>query len=266
MNPLKSIVARYQGYILTNIQKSKYGKKLRKIKNAHKGERCFIVANGPSLTSNDLEKIYQNNEYSFGMNRIYKMFDETNWRPSFYVCEDINIFNESIDEINSIPSQMKFIPLNLHFYNNINIDDAYYFKANYDRNKDYPHSFSTEIDVQMDSRGTVTFTCINIAAYMGFKDIYLVGVDHNYHITVNEAGETIVDDNAKDYFCDDYDNDIKDIVSHDMGQNTRAYRDAKVACDSLGINVFNATRGGKLEVFVRKNLDEVFKEIEDSKK
>ena len=66
MNPLKSIVARYQGYILTNIQKSKYGKKLRKIKNAHKGERCFIVANGPSLTSDDLEKIYQNNEYSFG--------------------------------------------------------------------------------------------------------------------------------------------------------------------------------------------------------
>lgn len=76
MNPLKSIVARYQGYILTNIQKSKYGKKLREIKNSHKGERCFVVANGPSLTSEDLEKIYQNNEYSFGMNRIYKMFDQ----------------------------------------------------------------------------------------------------------------------------------------------------------------------------------------------
>ncbi len=39
MNPLKSIVARYQGYILTNIQKSKYGKKLREIKNSHKGEK-----------------------------------------------------------------------------------------------------------------------------------------------------------------------------------------------------------------------------------
>ena len=30
MNPLKSIAARYQGYILTNIQKSKYGKNGRK--------------------------------------------------------------------------------------------------------------------------------------------------------------------------------------------------------------------------------------------
>jgi hypothetical protein len=43
-----------------------------------------------------------------------------------------------------------------------------------------------------------------------------------------------------------------------MGQNTRAYRDAKAACDSLGINVFNATRGGKLEVFPRVEFDSLF--------
>ena len=122
---------------------------------------------------------------------------------------------------------------------------------------DYPHSFSTQIDHQLDSRGTVTFTCINIAAYMGFKEIYLIGVDHNYKVTINEIGETVVDNDAKDYFCDDYDDDIKDVVVHDMGQNTHAYRDAKAACEELGIHIYNATRGGKLEVFERVDFDSI---------
>ena len=92
---------------------------------------------------------------------------------------------------------------------------------------------------------------------MGFKEIYLLGVDHNYTVTINEEGETIVDKSAKDYFCENYDTDIKDIVVHDMGQNTRAYRKAKHYCDNNGINIYNATRGGKLEVFPRVNFDDI---------
>ena len=41
-------------------------------------KRCFIVANGPSLRIEDLEKIYDSKEVSFGMNRIYVLYDRTN--------------------------------------------------------------------------------------------------------------------------------------------------------------------------------------------
>lgn len=261
MHPIKSIVARSQGFIIKNIAKSKYGKRLRSVKDIHKGERCFIVANGPSLTLDDLNTLYKNKEYTFGMNRIFKFFDKTEWRPTFYVCEDINIFNDSIDAINSISSDMKFIPINHHFYDNINVEGAYYFLPNYDRKMDFPNSFSTDISRQIDSLGTVTFTCINIAAYMGFSEIYLLGVDNNYRVTIDEDGNTVVDKDAKDYFCDDYDKDIKDIVVHDMGANIRAYRKAKCACDEMGIQIYNATRGGKLEVFPRVGFDSLFEEV-----
>lgn len=260
IHPIQSLVVHWQRYQLKYFEDTKHAKKLRLLKNIHKGERCFIIANGPSLTADDLNLLAEKKAITFAMNRIYKMFTDTKWRPDYYVCEDINIFNDCCDEINSISAKIKFIPINHHYFDNINIDNAYYFYPNYDRKKDFPNSFSTDIAKQMDSLGTVTFTCINIAAYMGFSEIYLLGVDHNYHITINEAGETVVDDSAKDYFCEDYDNDIKDIVVHDMGANTIAYRKAKKYCDENNIKIYNATRGGKLEVFPRVDFDKLMKD------
>ena len=258
LHPIKSLIARRQKYLIKNFEKSKYGKKLAKLKDIHKGERCFIIGNGPSLIVEDMDLLHRNGEITFGMNRIYKFFSKTKWRPTYYACEDINIFNDSIDDINAILAEIKFIPVNHHFYNNINIDKAYYFNANYSRKNDFEDSFSPNIAKQMDSLGTVTFTCMNIAAYMGFSEIYLLGVDHNYHITIDEDGNTVVDENAKDYFCEDYDKDIQDIVIHDMGANTIAYRKAKKYCDRNGIKIINATRGGKLEVFPRVDFDDLF--------
>lgn len=127
---------------------------------------------------------------------------------------------------------------------------------NYDREKDEKYSFSTDISKQINCRGTVTFTCMQIAAYMGFSEIYLIGVDHNYQNIINDSGEVVVDNSVKDYFCKGYDEDIKDEVVHNMGNNTLAYIDAKKYCDeSKKTKIYNATRGGKLEVFERVDLD-----------
>lgn len=255
---MNAVGAHYQNWQSKNFEKTSYGRNLRKYHNSHVGERCFIVANGPSLRASDLELIHANNEISFAMNRIYKIFSETKWRPTYYVCEDSNIFHEATEAIDSIPAKAKFTPINLRWYQGIKVSKSEYFFANYGKGRCWPHNFSVDISKSMDSMGTVTFTCINIAAYMGFKDIYLIGVDHNYHVTIDESGKTVVDDSAKDYFCDDYDRDIQDIVIHDMGQNTRAYCKAKAFCDENDIHVWNATRGGKLEVFPRVDFDKLF--------
>ena len=69
--------------------------KIKHFKNAHKGERCFIVCNGPSLTAQDLDKISR--EYSFGSNRIYNMFPYTKWRPTYY-CEADPYVSKVIDK------------------------------------------------------------------------------------------------------------------------------------------------------------------------
>ena len=242
-----------------HFEKTSLGKNISKYRNKFEGKRWFIVANGPSLKAEDLDLLHQRGEYTFGMNRIYKMFEKTDWRPTFYVCEDELIAKEQQAEINAIPTDAKFIPIELKWWHDIDISNALYFHLNYNDNDRCRYSFSTDIAHQIDCRGTVTFTCMQIAAYMGFSEIYLLGVDHNYQRTIDINGNVIVDPNAKDYFCEGYDSDIKDIVVHDMGNNTRAYMDAKAYCDETNkTTIYNATRGGKLEVFEIVEFDSLF--------
>lgn len=261
MNLVLSIQSRIiRPWVSEHFQKTAAGRKLDKFKNRYIGQRCFIVANGPSLQVEDLNLLQRRGEITFGMNRIYKLFDQTDWRPTFYVCEDELIAQSQQREINALEAKAKFIPIELKWWHDVNIDDACYFHLNYDEQKQYPFSFSTNIAHQIDCRGTVTFSCMQLAAYMGFAEIYLLGVDHNYRVTVDINGNTVTDPNQEDYFCEGYDDDIKEAVVHDMGNNTRAYIDAKEYCDSTNgkTTIINATRGGKLEVFQRIDFDSLF--------
>lgn len=262
MNPIMSIQYRLiRPYQQKHFERTSYGKQLAAYKDRYVGRRCFIVANGPSLRAEDLDLLHRRGEITFGMNRIYKLFDRTEWQPTYYVCEDELICQSQQAEINAVEAKEKFIPIELKWWHDISIENACYFHLNYKEQERYPFGFSADIAHQIDCRGTVTCSCMQIAAYMGFSEIYLLGVDHNYRVTIDINGNTITDPNAKDYFCEGYDADIKDIVVHDMGNNTRAYMDAKAYCDATDgkTTIYNATRGGKLEVFPRVEFDSLFR-------
>ena len=81
---------------------------------------------------------------------------------------------------------------------------------------------------------------------------------NSFDIDMN--GNVVEDKSVKDYFVDNYDTDIKDQVVHDMRAPTLAFSDAEQLSRKLGtFRVFNATRGGKLEVFERVNFDEIIR-------
>lgn len=259
IHPILSIQAHYQTFIQPYFEYTPMGRKLKKYQDLHKGEICFILGNGPSLSAEDLEHLYQKGIVTFATNRIYNIFPQTNWRPTYYVCEDPNIIKEKQSEIESVPAKAKFIPIELKWYHGVkNMPGVCFYHEN-----DFPMTvnewgFSPNIAKEVVNRGTVTFACMEIAAYMGFAKIYLLGVDHNYQVTIDIDGNVVTDSTAKDYFCEGYDDDIKEVAVHNMGQNTRAYMGAKGYCDATGkATIYNATRGGKLEVFERVNFDEI---------
>ena len=61
-------------------------KKILEYKNKYAPKRCFIIANGPSLKTMNLDCL--KDEITFGMNRIYLLFGQTPFKPTFYVCID----------------------------------------------------------------------------------------------------------------------------------------------------------------------------------
>ena len=226
---------------------------IKSLENIHCGERCFIIGNGPSLKASDLDKI--KNEVSFGANRIYKIFDKTDWRPTYYCSQDYKLIKHIKNDIPKMIHGIKLIFLNDYLVNP-DIEGAYYAKLIFVEDK--KPGFSNDISKFVYNSSTVTYTAIQTAIYMGFKEIILLGVDNNYSITRNSDG-TIVRQNVSNYFASDDKQADKIMGSMPRVDNcTLAYEVAKEYADAHGIKIYNATRGGKLEVFERVDFDSLF--------
>ncbi|MCH5342807.1 MAG: DUF115 domain-containing protein [Acetatifactor sp.] len=228
-------------------------KELCKFKGIHKGQRCFIVGNGSSLTVSDLDSLFANREVCFGVNGIPLMFDKTSWRPYYYVCTDSKIV-EHFEQL-ILHSKLNNIFLADHNENFIrkveavcdNVNAFHYYIEDYLPNLP---DFSDCIEERCVSGWTVTYACIQIAAYMGFDEIYLLGIDFDYG-----EGDTV----QIKHFDKGYAPKEKDkITAARTKENLLAYKATKVYADGHGIKVYNATRGGKLEVFERVEFDTLF--------
>lgn len=262
MNPIKSLIARRQIYIANHFDKSKYGRKIQSLKDTHIGQKCFVIGNGPSLRAEDLSTLKENGIATFAANRIYNIFENTDWRPTYYVCEDEFILEDIQNKINELDFEYKFIPINFHWYKNINIDNAHYFYQNFgvDLHKEGSRAnfLSTNPSKYIPARGSVITTCVQLAIYMGFTEIYLIGVDHSFSRMTDKEGNLIVDEKIRDHFGNqkNADENTKGIFNVDIV--TQSFIDMKKFCDKQNVKVYNATRGGKLEVFPRVDFDNLF--------
>lgn len=242
-----------------HFEKTEYGKKLTSYKGKYTGKRCFLVGNGPSLKADDLTKLHKNGDITFAFNRVYNIFDDTPWRPTFYISQDEKMLAGCQDVVNSLELPCKFIPIQLHWYHDTNINNSIYFniKPQPSENPD-EFLFSDDIAKEIYHSGTGMYTAAQIASYMGFSEIYFIGVDHHFHTSINNKGEIVVDNSVKDYFSDKYNSDRDNLYIPNTEKSTLTYVAMKKHCDERNIKVFNATRGGKLEVFPRVDFDALF--------
>lgn len=254
MNILKSLEERKKNYYLHHFEKTKFGKNLKKLKGKYLGKRCFIIGNGPSLTAEDLELL--KDEYTFAFNRIYYMFDKTKWRPTFYCTQDDKIVRNSLKEIkNQIETPFVFAPINLKWYYNLDLDTEYYFCPKSAVAENMCPEFCEDIPHQIGVGNTVAYTAMQLAVYMGFTEIYLIGIDHSFRTIQDKNGNIVVDSTAKDYFCSEYNEDKDELFIPRLDLSTLSYIAAQKYAENHIVNIYNATRGGKLEIFPRRNFD-----------
>lgn len=224
-------------------KKPDYKEYIKRFKNTHKNERCFIVGNGPSLLLSDVEILKRNKETCFASNSIYRLFKSTEWRPDYYVVGDYKTWNMLADNNCKEINNCKCFFLADYYY------DPFITPLNTIRYNLLPFKeekgFSEDIADYVYSGGTITYVAMQIAAYMGFKEIYLLGVDCN---------------NLGHFYGDVTNNEMESWNTNSW--NVEYWKDAyKIALEhskNKGIKIFNATRGGELEVFDRVNFDSLF--------
>jgi len=236
-------------------------RKLGVLKNKHKGQCCFVIGNGPSLQITDLDRL--KSEITFASNKIYLAFDQTDWRPTYYVVEDSLVAQQNYDEINNLHGFPKFFPNCMKQWAPVFKNGIYYEVVWEDFYPQFP-GFSINALDKLYWGSTVTYTCMQLACFMGIRKIYLIGVDFNF-ILPKRAGE---ENRRRIYFSEDERNHFHQSYRkpgekwHEpkLPYQEKAYLAAREAVRQIGGQIFNATRGGKLEVFPRVDVDALFRE------
>lgn len=220
---------------------------------------CLIVANGPSLKETNLAML--DNMFIIGLNSIFLHPYIT---PHVLICEDHLVGEDRAKELNSHCNSVKIIPGYLTYC--LDPDDLT-IVLNHRPRVSFPVDidFSEKIEEITYTGGTVTYTALQVAVGLGFKNISLVGCDASYKVenvkTENNYATGVLESLGDDpnHFNSTYFG--KGYRWHDPNplRMMQAYSVAARFADKKGVSIKNLTRGGMLEVFKRENfLDRVY--------
>jgi hypothetical protein len=219
--------------------------KLKELKDRHNGERCFIMATGPSLNKTNLSLL--KDEHIIGMNTLYRGLNNKNNNipiPKYYCIISVKLL---IREYKKIPNLDTFFFLGGHagrYYlkNKQKFDEISKNKPivlKEDKKMIVFNEMKTNLLNGINGGNTVAIACLHLAYWLGFSEVYLVGADCDY----SGAG----------HFDGEKGNDRPDKINRWF----KAYKICKKAFEKDERKIYNATVGGKLEVFERKRLEEI---------
>lgn len=252
----------YNKKLLGLIPWSSNEEKLLQLKGKYNGKIAFIIGNGPSLRMEDLETLKNNHIFCFASNRINLVFDKTSWRPDCYMAIDPLIYRDGDPTIPIVLAEkLKYYIFAEDTYkgipSNYRSDNVLYF-LNQPNSYYVPiHEFSNDSLKYVVGGFTVTYAALQMAYYMGFSKVYLLGVDCNYSKSLKRNGKVVIDkNNSTTYFDKRYDPKAKNVGYIDG--MLEGYLTAQRFCLSeKEFKIFNASRGDNLKIFPFEKFEDI---------
>jgi len=246
--------------------------------NKHKGERCFIVANGPSLNKQDLKLL--KDEYTIATNTIWKHPDIRLWNPTYYCMAHIETFYEDthLGQGFENPTQEEGAAYFKNIRNILNQSIYFIPHAGYEGNKGgkflpeertfytLPAScylFELSLDFPDLTHGFPSFQdssqyAILIAMAMGFSQIILLGCDHDWF--VNRGEEKLFFEGAP-MGTKKFDSSKLPVMPNMWFAWVlwRGHFALREMSEKHGVEIINATGGGVLDAYKLGNYEEIVK-------
>lgn len=224
-------------------------RKLTALKDAHRGERCFIIGNGPSLKQTDLTRL--RDEYTFGMNRIYLSFPQLEFTTTYYLSINSLVIEQCAEDIRALPMP-KFLSWRSRRLIQAS-DDLIFLHTTYTGPK-----FARDARQRLWEGATVTYVALQLAFHLGFQQVILIGVDHNFSTKGTPNTTVVSQGNDPDHFHAGYFGKGFRWQLPDLETSEQAYIMAKEAYYHAGRQVMDATIGGKLTVFPKVDFTSLF--------
>lgn len=253
----------------------------KQYKDKHKGERCFILGNGPSLKTDDLKNL--EDEFVFSVNQIARHPDFEHIKPTYHFWADPHFFEldenktEDIELLNIMKkvkteenSPVCFFPIQQKsvvekFELQKELKTSYFYTA-----LNFHEGFDSTIDYTkaVPGFGTVVQWCITMAIYMGFSEIYLLGCDNTGIVTTLKSALKSNDDS--DYGYNITENEKKRLESllqrssledylREYIKTFVAYRNLFEYCKKRNITLVNCSSATVIDSIPRDSLTNVLK-------
>ena len=227
----------------------RYAPRLKQFENIHKGEDCFIIGNGPSLNKMDLSVL--KDYHTFGLNKIYLMEEKVDLNLSYLVSVNSHVIEQSKERFENFSC-----PVFLSYTASDGVVD----------DKDHIHrlhtlntwSFYNDITQPICEGWTVTYVAMQIAFYMGFKRVFVIGVDHSFKQTGKSNETQVYEGNDENHFHPDYFKGMKWQLADVYGSEV-SFHLANYHYINAERQILDATVGGKLDVFPKVDFQEVLK-------
>ena len=224
-------------------------KKLSTYKDKHRGMRGFIIGNGPSLKNTDLSKL--EDEFTFGMNRIYLLFPELGFSTTYFLSVNSLVIEQCAHDIVKLPVQ-KF--LSWRSYHLVPPSESIiYLHTTYTGPK-----FATDARGRLWEGATVTYIALQLAYFMGFEEVILIGVDHSFSAQGKPNATVVSQGDDPDHFDRRYFGKGFRWQLPDLDTSERSYLLARQTFEADGRQVIDATVGGKLQVFPKVDYSSLF--------
>ncbi len=227
---------------------------------------CVIIGNGPSLKHIELDTLQH--VPTFAANGIYLAYPGTRFRPTFHVVEDHLVAEDRAEDLNRLGDSIKLFPTYLAYCLEDDGNTIFYRHLPRPNAKEDRFDFSPNAAEQTYTGCTVTFSNLQLAYYLGFRRILLIGLDHNYTIPKDvqisadyKTGVLDMKSDDPNHFNKDYFGKGKRWHDPQVNKMDAAYVCAREFFKQHGVEVYNCTVGGKLEVFPRRPLAECLAEI-----
>lgn len=217
-------------------------------------KRAIILGNGPSLkgfTFTNLDGLDV-----FGMNVAYRYWDRISWYPLYYSCLDLVVGKHHIVEIKRLIENANDYGIKLFLLRN-NIMNELQQVRNVERIVNFDLLRENEHLLSADPITTGSHTAA-WAAILGYKEIFLLGIDCNYQEIVsgaqNVSGNELVIVEEKpnpNYFIDDYQRkgDRYNIPNPNKELHIRSWRNIQNLMKGYEANILNANLSSKVDAF-----------------
>lgn len=222
--------------------------RLQRFKNRHKGEEMVLICNGPSLNRTNFNLIRK--RHIMGLNKIFLGFNKFKIYPKYYVAVNQKVIEQSKEQIEKL-NCIKFMPPqeDRSILNESAL--SYWIKADLP-----PMGFSTDLALGVHQGWTVTHVGLQIAYYMGFDRVVIVGMDHRYRFQGIPNELEVLNGPDPNHFTEGYFQDCA-WNNPDLRQSEEAYRIARYTYEAAGRAIIDCTIEGACEVFEKRSLEEV---------